>query len=108
MSETGEINGSSQDSESEGLSGIDLRIDEKDHVLRIDGMASNFRDGKGTREEPLEPRVSLDLKISLKDANFLAFSLKAHYGLERTIFVKHVGRLLGVDANAHVQFVRDD
>jgi hypothetical protein len=76
-SETGELSSASDDLESEGLSGIDLSIDEN-HALRIDGMASNFRDGKGTREEPLEPRVSLDLEISLKDANYLANLLEAH------------------------------
>ena len=70
-------------------------------------MASNFRDGTGTMEEPSEPRVSLDVEISLKDANYLANLLEVHFGLKGTIFVKHCGRLLGVDAKAHVQFIRD-
>src|SRR5688572_30029241 len=91
---------------SEGLSGIDLRIDEG-HILRIDGIESNFRDGKGTKEEPLEPIAGNDLSISLKDANYIAKLLESDHSLKRTIFVKHGGKLLGVDANANVQLIRD-
>ncbi len=92
--------------ETEGLSGIDLKIGEN-HRLRIAGIESNFRDGKGTKEEPLEPIAGNDLTISLKDANYIANLLESDYGLKRTIYVKHGGRLLGVDANADVQFIRD-
>src|SRR5688500_9544148 len=99
---------SSRESESEGLSGIDVREDEVHGGLRIDGMASNFVDGNGTRQEPLEPRAGNDIEISLKDANYLSFLLEANYNLKRTIFVRHGGRLLGVDASAHVQLVKEE
>ena len=103
-SETGEVNDANRNLESEGLSGIDLSIE--DNVLRVDGRATFFCAGKGTRKEPLIPIAHVNIKDALENAKDIAEFIEER-DLKRTMFMRHNDTLLGVDGDTHVQLVRD-
>jgi len=101
-SETGEVNSSSSDLETEGLSGIDLRVEGLN--LRIGDLPSPFyNEGNGTRQEPLVPMANMHIRDTLENTRYILESID----LKRTLFFKHQDRLLGVDSAGHVQLIND-
>jgi hypothetical protein len=103
-SEPGEINRASHDLESDGLSGVDIRIENNNLV--IDGLPSPFSGGKGTRNEPLKTMANMDLGVTLRNTRYIAETIEGH-GLKRTLFFTFNDRLIGVNSASRVQLIKD-